>query len=319
MGDVVTVSGELGAGKTTFVRGACRALGVTAPVTSPTFTIGHRYSGIVDVSHLDLYRFVEVSVAEWGDLEPYFDDAVVFVEWPEAGVLALPSPRVAVSLEHAGDDRRRIVARIVRDRAATRHLLMLVLAFDTATDVATSALVLDGRVLGERTGSARALLGDVDDLLASAGATPAGPRRARRRHGAGKLHEHADRSRVRARARRWRSRFREPACRRSTRSLPGSPARFRSSTLAGRRCSSPGRAPSRPTTSISSRGRSASATAPSAIARRSSASAPSCLPTRTSATSRTRGSTRRSRATTPTSSASSRSTSGCPMRSVPRT
>ena len=84
-GDVVTVSGELGAGKTTFVRGACRALGVTAPVTSPTYTIGHRYEGDPDVSHLDLYRFTGVSAAEWADLEPYFDDAVVFVEWPEAG------------------------------------------------------------------------------------------------------------------------------------------------------------------------------------------------------------------------------------------
>ncbi len=109
VGDVVTVSGELGAGKTTFVRGACRSLGVTAPVTSPTFTIGHRYAGRADVSHLDLYRFAEVSAAEWGDLEPYFDDAIVFVEWPEAGALALPSPRVAVSLEHAGADLRRIV------------------------------------------------------------------------------------------------------------------------------------------------------------------------------------------------------------------
>ena len=77
--------GELGAGKTTFVRGACRALGVTQPVTSPTFTIGHRYDGRVAVSHLDLYRFAGVSAAEWGDLEPYFDGAVVFVEWPEAG------------------------------------------------------------------------------------------------------------------------------------------------------------------------------------------------------------------------------------------
>ena len=86
-GDVVLVSGELGAGKTTFVRGACRALGVTGRVTSPTFTIGHRYPGAgVDVSHLDLYRFRGLSAAEWGDLEPYFDDAVVFVEWPEAGV-----------------------------------------------------------------------------------------------------------------------------------------------------------------------------------------------------------------------------------------
>ncbi len=108
-GDVVTVSGELGAGKTTFVRGACRALGITAPVTSPTFTIGHRYAGSPDVSHLDLYRFTEVSPAEWGDLEPYFEEAIVFVEWPEAGAADLPQVRVAVTLEHAGDDHRLIV------------------------------------------------------------------------------------------------------------------------------------------------------------------------------------------------------------------
>jgi tRNA threonylcarbamoyladenosine biosynthesis protein TsaE len=105
-GDLVTVAGELGSGKTTFVRGACRSLGVTVPVTSPTFTIGHRYVGRVDVSHLDLYRFAGFSPAEWGDLEPYFDDAVVFVEWPEAGLGSLPPARVTVSLEHAGADNR---------------------------------------------------------------------------------------------------------------------------------------------------------------------------------------------------------------------
>jgi tRNA threonylcarbamoyladenosine biosynthesis protein TsaE len=99
-GDVVTVSGELGSGKTTFVRGACRALGVTAPVTSPTYTIGHRYEGNPDVSHLDLYRFAGVSAAEWADLEPYFDDAVVFVEWPEAGASGLPEVRASIRLEH---------------------------------------------------------------------------------------------------------------------------------------------------------------------------------------------------------------------------
>lgn len=109
IGDLVTVSGELGTGKTTFVRGACRALGVTAGVTSPTFTIGHRYAGAVDVSHLDLYRFTEVSRAEWGDLEPYFDDAIVFVEWPEAGAADLPRARVSVTLEHAGGDGRRLL------------------------------------------------------------------------------------------------------------------------------------------------------------------------------------------------------------------
>jgi tRNA threonylcarbamoyladenosine biosynthesis protein TsaE len=107
-GDVVTVSGELGCGKTTFVRGACRALGVIAPVTSPTFTIGHRYEGRVVVSHLDLYRFDRVSPADWGDLEPYFDDAVVFVEWPEAGRGSLPPARVGVSLQHRGEDERLI-------------------------------------------------------------------------------------------------------------------------------------------------------------------------------------------------------------------
>jgi tRNA threonylcarbamoyladenosine biosynthesis protein TsaE len=105
---VVTVSGELGSGKTTFVRGACRALGVEGPVTSPTFTIGHRYRGRVDVSHLDLFRFGDVSAAEWGDLEPYFDDAVVFVEWPEAGKGVLPAPRAEVRLD-LGDDGTRLV------------------------------------------------------------------------------------------------------------------------------------------------------------------------------------------------------------------
>ena len=107
-GDVVTVSGELGSGKTTFVRGACRELGVTAPVTSPTFTIGHRYRGAVEVSHLDLFRFSGMSPAEWGDLEPYFEGALVFVEWPEAGLGVLPPARLAVTLEHAGGDARRI-------------------------------------------------------------------------------------------------------------------------------------------------------------------------------------------------------------------
>src|SRR5919206_650419 len=99
VGDVVTVSGELGTGKTTFVRGACAALGVREHVTSPTYTIGHRYHGReVEVSHLDLYRFEGVSPAEWGDLEPYFEGAVVFVEWPEAGAGGLPPVRVAVRI-----------------------------------------------------------------------------------------------------------------------------------------------------------------------------------------------------------------------------
>ena len=81
-------------------------------MTSPTFTIGHRYRGrTTDISHLDLFRFRDVSAAEWGDLEPYFDDAIVFVEWPEAGAEALPPPTFDVTIEHAGGDARIITVR----------------------------------------------------------------------------------------------------------------------------------------------------------------------------------------------------------------
>ena len=104
--------GELGAGKTAFVRAACSALGVTDPVTSPTFTVGHRYRGAAFlVSHLDLYRSVGVSPEEWADLEPYFDDAVCFVEWPEPGAGVLPAPRLVVELRLQEADARLISLR----------------------------------------------------------------------------------------------------------------------------------------------------------------------------------------------------------------
>ncbi len=108
-GDLVTVAGDLGTGKTTFVRGACRELGVEEPVTSPTYTVGHRYEGRVPVSHLDLYRFERsVSEDDWGDLESYFEDAVVFVEWPERAQSYLGAPRAAVRLQLLKPERRLI-------------------------------------------------------------------------------------------------------------------------------------------------------------------------------------------------------------------
>ena len=107
-GDIVAVSGELGAGKTTFVRGAARALGVTDPVSSPTFTIGHRYAAPVPVAHLDLYRIAGLDPEEWGDLEPYFDGSIAFVEWPEHGGDWLPKARVVVTLSHVDESHRRV-------------------------------------------------------------------------------------------------------------------------------------------------------------------------------------------------------------------
>jgi tRNA threonylcarbamoyladenosine biosynthesis protein TsaE len=108
-GDVVLVSGEVGAGKTTLIRGACRALGVTGPVTSPTFTIGRRYRGRVPVSHLDLYRLQSVEDEEPGLLEDYLTpDAIAFVEWPAAGLPRLPRPARQVTIRHAGGDAREL-------------------------------------------------------------------------------------------------------------------------------------------------------------------------------------------------------------------
>ena len=107
-GDVVSVTGELGAGKTTFVRGAARALGVTGPVSSPTFTIGHRYEAPVPVAHLDLYRLAGIDPAEWGDLEPYFDGSIAFVEWPEHGGDWLPAARAVVRLGHVDESHRSV-------------------------------------------------------------------------------------------------------------------------------------------------------------------------------------------------------------------
>jgi tRNA threonylcarbamoyladenosine biosynthesis protein TsaE len=108
-GDVVLVRGELGAGKTTLIRGACRALGVEGPVRSPTFTIGSRYSGRVPVSHLDLYRLEDLAAEVPGLLDEYLGpDAVAFVEWPDAVEPELERVATLVRIAHRGGDRRLI-------------------------------------------------------------------------------------------------------------------------------------------------------------------------------------------------------------------
>jgi tRNA threonylcarbamoyladenosine biosynthesis protein TsaE len=107
-GDVVLLAGEVGAGKTTLIRGACRALGVSDPVTSPTFTIGQRYGGgRLPVSHLDLYRLADLEGEDPALLDDYLrPDSVAFVEWPAAGAERLGRPALEIRMAHLDEGRR---------------------------------------------------------------------------------------------------------------------------------------------------------------------------------------------------------------------
>lgn len=109
-GDVVLLRGEMGSGKTTFVRGAARQLGTQAPVTSPTYTIGRRYDeASPPVAHLDLHRLESLQDEDPALLDDYLTDShVVFVEWPEVADGELPRVRWTVTLAHAGADAREI-------------------------------------------------------------------------------------------------------------------------------------------------------------------------------------------------------------------
>lgn len=191
-GDVVLISGELGAGKTTFVRGAAHALGVRAAVTSPTFTIGRRYEGDVPVSHLDLYRLGSLDDEDPALLADYLaPDRVAFVEWPDVAepVLADLGLTVAarIRIAHAGGDAREleISERCVPTRASVRHrprvrddARVRILAFDTATPATAVALDPgDGTIAtrrhdpapGERPAHATQLLPLALELLDDAG------------------------------------------------------------------------------------------------------------------------------------------------------
>jgi tRNA threonylcarbamoyladenosine biosynthesis protein TsaE len=113
-GDVVLVAGDVGTGKTTFVRGACRALGVTGTVASPSFAIGRTYLGRLPISHVDLFRLDSLEGEDPALLDDYLSpDAVAFLEWPQAASPQLPPERVAlrVDISHRGGDRRRIELR----------------------------------------------------------------------------------------------------------------------------------------------------------------------------------------------------------------
>ncbi len=107
-GEVALVSGDLGTGKTTFVRGACRALGVEGAVTSPTFTIGQVYAARdLEVAHLDLYRLSTLAGEDPALLDDYLTPARIgFVEWPGVGEAAIERVAARVRISHGGGDTR---------------------------------------------------------------------------------------------------------------------------------------------------------------------------------------------------------------------
>jgi len=109
IGDVVVLSGDLGAGKTTLAKGLARALGVTQPVTSPTFTIVQEYDGRVPVAHVDVYRLERIQELYDFGFEELLEGRVTIVEWGEAIAIVLPHDRVDVSIAMDDADDARLV------------------------------------------------------------------------------------------------------------------------------------------------------------------------------------------------------------------
>ena len=112
-GDVVVLSGEVGTGKTTFVRAAARSLGVTERVTSPTYQLARGYEGLKDgrrvtVNHMDLYRLEGIEARDALELDDYIEpDAVTFIEWADPALGAIENPST-VHIYHETTTTRRI-------------------------------------------------------------------------------------------------------------------------------------------------------------------------------------------------------------------
>lgn len=109
-GDVIALTGPIGSGKTQFIKGFCRRLGIDeSTVTSPTFSIAHEYDGRHRIVHLDLYRLEsEEEAARLGFEEYLSQESIALIEWPYVAARLLPPDTIGLSFEHLGDDRRRI-------------------------------------------------------------------------------------------------------------------------------------------------------------------------------------------------------------------
>jgi tRNA threonylcarbamoyladenosine biosynthesis protein TsaE len=116
-GDVVLLSGELGAGKTVFVQGIARGLGFEGPVSSKSFVLLGEYAGRLTLYHADLYRLDAPEEVDELALAEISGDGVLVVEWPERGDVVLPEERLTLRFEVTGPETRRIMPEATGARA----------------------------------------------------------------------------------------------------------------------------------------------------------------------------------------------------------
>lgn len=108
VGDVVLLSGQLGAGKTVFVQGVARGIGVTGPVSSKSFVLLGEYQGTIPLYHADLYRLEAAEEAEELGLDDYCSDGALVVEWPERASHAFPVERLHIEFAITGVSSREL-------------------------------------------------------------------------------------------------------------------------------------------------------------------------------------------------------------------
>ncbi|KHF38580.1 tRNA (adenosine(37)-N6)-threonylcarbamoyltransferase complex ATPase subunit type 1 TsaE [Halalkalibacter okhensis] len=115
-GDVITLEGDLGAGKTSFTKGFAKGLGVKRVVNSPTFTIIKEYNGRIPLYHMDVYR-MEDEMEDLGLEEYFYGEGVSVIEWPSMIPSQLPEDRLSISLFHLGETSRKITVQTTGSRS----------------------------------------------------------------------------------------------------------------------------------------------------------------------------------------------------------
>jgi len=125
-GDVILLVGDLGAGKTAFTQGFGRALGVSEPITSPTFTLAREYNGTLQIHHLDVYRIDQIEEVRDLALPELFEgNSVTLIEWGDQIISALPKNHLEISFEYCEIDTARLITFTANGRSWNNRLVAL--------------------------------------------------------------------------------------------------------------------------------------------------------------------------------------------------